>query len=103
MFDIGFPELLLLAVIGMVVIGPERLPGVARTIGRGLGQAKRAMHKFQRQLEDEVRLDDSDRPVRGKAGPDATPSDEVEPPLRSHQPPDTAPTGGTRTSHEDRT
>lgn len=92
MFDVGFTELVLLVLIGMVVIGPERLPGVARTVGRGLGQAKRAMHKFQRQLEDEVRLDDSDRPVRGKAGPDATPSDEVEPPLRPQESPDTAST-----------
>lgn len=101
MFDVGFTELVLLALIGMVVIGPERLPGVARTVGRGLGQAKRAMHKFQRQLEDEVRLDDNDRPVRGKAGPDATPSDEVEPPLQRREP-EASSTGATRPSSDDR-
>jgi sec-independent protein translocase protein TatB len=95
MFDVGFTELMLLAIIGMVVIGPERLPGVARTVGRGVGQAKRAMHKFQRKLEDEVGLDDIDRPVRGKAAPDAPPSDEVEPPLNPRESSGAAPTKGT--------
>lgn len=84
MFDIGFPELVVLAVVAMVVIGPERLPGVARTVGRALGQAKRTMRKFQQQLEKEVQLDVNDRPVRGKAGPGTAPSDEVEP---AYEPP----------------
>lgn len=67
MFDVGFAKLLLLSVVGMVVIGPERLPGVVRTIGRRVGLAKRFLRDFQRQLENEARLDDNDRPVRGKA------------------------------------
>ena len=60
MFDIGFTELMLLAVIGMVVIGPERLPGVARTLGRTVGKARRFM---QNQLEQEVRLDELNKKI----------------------------------------
>jgi sec-independent protein translocase protein TatB len=63
MFDIGFTELMLLAVIGMVVIGPERLPGVARTLGRTIGKARRFMTGLQNQLEQEVRLDELNKKI----------------------------------------
>lgn len=63
MFDIGFTELMLLAVIGMVVIGPERLPGVARTLGRTVGKARRFMTGLQNQLEQEVRLDELNKKI----------------------------------------
>ncbi len=63
MFDIGFTELLLLAIIGMVVIGPERLPGVARTIGRQIGQLRRFMSNLQNQLEQEVKLDELNKKI----------------------------------------
>ncbi|WP_051207501.1 Sec-independent protein translocase protein TatB [Saccharospirillum impatiens] len=63
MFDIGFTELMLLAVIGMVVIGPERLPGVARTVGRTVGKARRFMTGLQNQLEQEVRLDELNKKI----------------------------------------
>lgn len=63
MFDIGFTELMLLAVIGMVVIGPERLPGVARTLGRSVGKARRFMTGLQNQLEQEVRLDELNKKI----------------------------------------
>ncbi|GGX47285.1 Sec-independent protein translocase protein TatB [Saccharospirillum salsuginis] len=63
MFDIGFTELLVLAIIGIVVIGPERLPGVARTIGRALGQVRRTMSNFQNQLEQEVKLDELNKKI----------------------------------------
>ncbi|MDW9404932.1 twin-arginine translocase subunit TatB, partial [Pseudomonas soli] len=37
MFEIGFTELLLVGIVALLVLGPERLPGAARTLGRGLG------------------------------------------------------------------
>lgn len=85
MFDIGFVEMLVIAIVGMVVIGPERLPGVARGVGRAIGQLRRFLKSLQRQLEQEVRLDELKRSVRGdgtRPSPDE-PSDEVEPPLPS--------------------
>jgi len=63
MFDIGFAELLVLAVIGMVVIGPERLPGVVRTVGKTMGQARRFMTGLQNQIEQEIKLDELNKKI----------------------------------------
>lgn len=100
MFDVGFMELTLLAIVGMVVIGPERLPVVARTFGRTLGQVRRFMRNLQRQLEQEVKLDENDRPVRGMAPPGTPPSDEVEPPMP--EPEKSSPHSSTRDTPSDR-
>lgn len=54
MFEIGFTELLLVSVVALLVLGPERLPVAARTLGRGLGQAKRAMGMLRDQVEREL-------------------------------------------------
>lgn len=54
MFEIGFTELLLVSVVALLVLGPERLPVAARTLGRGLGQAKRAMTMLRDQVEREL-------------------------------------------------
>ena len=64
MFDIGFWELSVLAVIGLIVLGPERLPAVARTMGRWVGQAKHYMSALTSELEREVKADDIRREVR---------------------------------------
>lgn len=80
MFDIGFTELLLLAIIGIVVIGPERLPGVARTIGRTLGQLRRYMSNLQNQLEQEVKLDELNKKIMAETkGQTFRNNDEPEP------------------------
>ena len=54
MFDIGFTEMTLVAVIALVVLGPERLPQVARKIGGFLGQSRRMFFKFQEELTKET-------------------------------------------------
>ncbi|MBA1203682.1 twin-arginine translocase subunit TatB [Pseudomonas capeferrum] len=56
MFEIGFTELVLVGIVALLVLGPERLPVAARTVGRGLGQAKRAMHALRAQVEREIDL-----------------------------------------------
>jgi sec-independent protein translocase protein TatB len=56
MFDIGFWELLLIFTLGMLVLGPERLPRVARRIGRWTGQAKAMARSLRTQLESEMEL-----------------------------------------------
>ena len=57
MFGIGFQELVLLSLIGLVVLGPERLPRVANQIGTWLGQARRMTRVMKRQLEDELNFE----------------------------------------------
>jgi sec-independent protein translocase protein TatB len=60
MFEVGFSELLLVGIVALLVLGPERLPVAARTLGRGLGQARRAMHGLRAQMEREIALPNLD-------------------------------------------
>lgn len=54
MFEIGFTELLLVGVVALLVLGPERLPVAMRTVGRGVGQVRRAMGALRAQVEREL-------------------------------------------------
>lgn len=58
MFDISFTELLVIGVIALVVIGPERLPKVARTIGHLVGRAQRYVSDVKTDIQREVELDE---------------------------------------------
>jgi len=58
MFDIGFPELLIVALVLLLVVGPERLPEVLRTVGRMVGSARRSFDTLKAELEREVGADD---------------------------------------------
>ncbi|MFZ5935193.1 Sec-independent protein translocase protein TatB [Pseudomonas sp. HS6-2] len=60
MFEIGFSELLLVGIVALLVLGPERLPVAARTLGRGLGQARRAMNGLRAQMEREIDMPNLD-------------------------------------------
>ena len=55
MFGIGFPELLLIAVIALVVIGPKRLPDLAKALGRGYAEFRRATEELKQTFEEETR------------------------------------------------
>ncbi|MEX0976517.1 MAG: Sec-independent protein translocase protein TatB [Woeseia sp.] len=57
MSGIGFWELIILFLIGLIVLGPERLPRVASQLGSWLGQARRMTRVMKRQLEDELNLE----------------------------------------------
>jgi sec-independent protein translocase protein TatB len=54
MFDIGFSEVLLIFGLTLVVLGPDKLPQVARTIGRWAGRARAMARQFRDQLEAET-------------------------------------------------
>ena len=57
MSGIGFWELIILSLIGLIVLGPERLPRVANQLGGWLGQARRMTRVMKRQLEDELNFE----------------------------------------------
>lgn len=59
--SIGFPELILIFGIALIVFGPKRLPDIGRTIGKALGEFKRATNDLKSTLEEEVRLDEQKR------------------------------------------
>ena len=68
MFGIGLPELLLILVLGLLVLGPQRLPEVARTIGRLYGQLRRASEEFQRTIRQDLEALDRQEDInRNKA------------------------------------
>ena len=58
MFDIGFLELLLIALITLVVMGPERLPEAIRTLSLWIGRLKQRFASARQELEKEVGMDD---------------------------------------------
>ena len=58
MSGVGSSELIILILIGLIVLGPKRLPQIANQIGRWIGQARRMTRAMRRQLEDELNFDD---------------------------------------------
>jgi len=58
MFDIGFSEMLVIGVVALIVIGPERLPGVARTLGHLFGRMQRYVNDVKADIQREVELDE---------------------------------------------
>ena len=54
MFGVGLPEMMIIAVVALVFIGPEKLPGVLRSIGKGLVQLKRATSDVRSTVQDEM-------------------------------------------------
>jgi sec-independent protein translocase protein TatB len=58
MFDIAFSELLVIAVIALIVIGPERLPKVARTAGHLFGRLQRYVNDVKSDIQREIELDE---------------------------------------------
>ena len=61
MFDVGFWELMLIGVVALVVIGPERLPGVARTAGKWLGKGKRFLRDVKADIDQELKAEELKR------------------------------------------
>lgn len=64
MFDIGFWELCILLILGLVVLGPERLPRVLRMIGLWVGRARTSYHSLRTEMERELRVEDMEQARR---------------------------------------
>lgn len=58
MFDIGFSELMVIGIVALLVIGPERLPKVARALGHLLGRAQRYVNDVKSDINREIQLDE---------------------------------------------
>ena len=64
MFDVGFAEVFLLGLIGLLVLGPERLPGVARTIGGFVRKARVSWASLRRTIQSELDEADISDPIK---------------------------------------
>jgi sec-independent protein translocase protein TatA len=68
MGSIGFPELLVIFVIALIVFGPRRLPEIGKALGQGINEFKRASKDLQNRLEEEI---EQDRRASTTATPEA--------------------------------
>lgn len=67
MFDIGFSELLLILLVALVVVGPERLPRLARTAGLYIGRLRRTVAAVQADVQRELAAEDLKRTLQKQA------------------------------------
>lgn len=67
MFDLGFAEILLIAVIGLIVIGPKRMPEAVRFMGYWLGRLRRGVQNARRDMEREFGLDEIRRDLHNES------------------------------------
>lgn len=66
MFEVGFTELLLVALVALVVLGPERLPGAVRTAGLWIGRLKRGFNSIKAEVEREIGADEIRRQLHNE-------------------------------------
>lgn len=67
MFDIGFQELLLVAIVALLVLGPERLPQALRTLGLWMGRMRRSFNAVKNEIEREIGMDEIRRQLHNEA------------------------------------
>jgi len=63
MFGLGMPEILLILALALIVIGPKKLPDLAKTLGRAMGEFKRSAQDFKRSIDIETTVGDINPPA----------------------------------------
>jgi len=67
MFDIGFTELLLISIVALLVLGPERLPQAVRTAALWIGRARRSFNKVRTEIEQQLNTDEIRRQLHNES------------------------------------
>jgi len=81
--NLGFPELIIIFVVALLVFGPRKLPELGRSLGKGLSEFKRASNDLRNTLDDEIRNEDR-RAANTTTAPISHPDPEVLPPVPAH-------------------
>jgi len=74
---LGGPELILIFIVGLVVFGPRKLPEIGKSLGKMIGEFKRASADFQRTVEDEVETEKLRKEISSAEYPAPAPSTEA--------------------------
>jgi Tat protein translocase TatB subunit len=74
MFEVGFTEIVLILGLALLVLGPEKLPGLAEKVGRWTGRARAMARQLRTQLEQEVTLDEMTKSRPMQSPPPASPA-----------------------------
>jgi sec-independent protein translocase protein TatB len=108
MFGIGFPELLLIMAVALIVLGPKRLPDIARALGRGLSEFKKATDEMKQTFTEETHSQEFKRPS-GSPGKLTPPNATLDPyppeanPVEAEAAPDNTATSDKTTKEESAT
>ena len=65
--SIGMPELIIIFVIALIIFGPRKLPELGRSLGKSIGEFKRASNDLRNTLEEEIRVEDTRTPEPNKS------------------------------------
>src|SRR2546428_3740966 len=93
--SIGMPELIIILVIALIIFGPRKLPELGRSLGKSIGEFKRASNELRSTIEDEIRVEETKEKVTQTAA--ATPPAPTPAPSPSPSPDATAATHTTNT------
>lgn len=88
MFDLGFQELIVIFAVALLVFGPRRLPELARSMGKMLGQIRRAMHDVKAEIDREVAIGESPDALGRPRVERASPGHGLNPPAEQPEPRD---------------
>ena len=67
--SIGMPELIIILTLALIIFGPRKLPELGRSLGKSLGEFKRASNELRNTLDEEIRIEEEQRTARAAAAP----------------------------------
>ena len=74
---IGMPELIIILTLALIIFGPRKLPELGRSLGKSLGEFKRASNELRNTLDEEIRVEEEQRTAKAAAAPEPAPVTEV--------------------------
>ena len=71
--SIGMPELIIILVLALIIFGPRKLPELGRSLGKSLGEFRRASNELRSTLEEEIRVEEQKAPASQSGTPSEVP------------------------------